>query len=279
MLKIAVVDDEKHALERFETVAGEMENISICGLFDDHEEFLSYVKKEQMDIVFLDIEMPGTNGMELAEELLNWKPELGIVFVTAYNQYAVEAFELNAVDYILKPITKARLEKTLSRIVIRKPLQETTVKKAFIQCFKRFECRIDGEVCSLQNNSKVKELLAFLVDRGGASATWEQITECLWQDADYEKAHNNLYITTYRLRKWLTEIGLSHIFECKRNNYRVIPSAFDCDLYEMQQAEKIRNLERLNSFYTGEYLEEEGYEWAYPKQAEWARKMQKYGIL
>ena len=70
-----------------------------------------------MDIVFLDIQIPEINGIELAEQLLEMKPKLSIVFVTAYDNFAIKAFELNALDYILKmPVRKERLLNTVERI-------------------------------------------------------------------------------------------------------------------------------------------------------------------
>src|SRR5699024_10415720 len=68
------------------------------------------------DVLFLDIEMPNTNGLELAEKIIEVNPNIEIVFVTAYNEYAVQAFEVNALDYLLKPVKTERLAKTLARL-------------------------------------------------------------------------------------------------------------------------------------------------------------------
>lgn len=274
MLRIAVLDDENHALERFGEAVKDFNDIRLCGLFDDDEDLMAYAETKSLDVVFLDIEMPGKSGMQLAEELRSIDPELSVVFVTAYTQYAVEAFELSAVDYIVKPISKERLKKTLDRIrKSRQPAGKAERKEVMIQCFQRFECRIDGLVSSMNNLIKAKELLAFLVSRRGAATTWEQITEALWPDMDYEKAHNNLYVTTFRLRKWLSENNIAHIFECRRNSYRIDPSEFECDFYEIEKAEKEGDRDRMRLLYKGEFLEEDGYGWVYPIQAEWSRRM------
>ena len=76
-----------------------------------------------MDIVFLDIQIPEINGIELAEQLLEMKPKLSIVFVTAFDNFAIKAFELNALDYILKPVRKERLLNTVERIKQKFPDQ------------------------------------------------------------------------------------------------------------------------------------------------------------
>lgn len=273
MFHIAVLDDENHALERFETVVGDFDDIGSCKLFDDAEDLLGWLAENPLDVVFLDIEMPGNSGMQLAEELREIHPELSVVFVTAFSQYAVEAFELSVSDYLMKPVSKERLRKTLDRVAVRKALYDKAAKRVTIHCFERFECRIDEKVFPLNHLMKAKELLAFLVSRRGAETSWEQITETLWPDADYEKAHNNLYITTYRLRKWLSENNIAQIFEARRNSYRVAVSEFNCDLYDLEDALKNGDLERARQLYKGGFLEEEGYQWAYPIQAVWDIKI------
>jgi len=273
MLRIAVLDDENHALERFESVVRDFEDVALCMLFDDADDLLAYIDGNLLDVVFLDIEMPGKSGMQLAEELHGINPQISVVFVTAYSQYAVEAFELSVLDYIMKPVSKERLRKTLDRISLNKQLLERAAKRVTIHCFQRFEFKIDEKVFPMNHLLKAKELLAFLVSRKGAETSWEQITEALWPDADYEKAHNNLYITTFRLRKWLSENNIARIFESRRNSYRIVPSEFNCDLFDLEKALKDGDVKRIPYLYKGEFLEEEGYEWAYPIQAEWARKM------
>lgn len=274
MLRIAVLDDENHALERFEKVIEGFKEIALCKLFGDADDLLAYLENNSVDAVFLDIEMPGKSGMQLAEELSVILPDVTVIFVTAFSQYAVEAFELSVFDYIVKPVSEERLRKTLDRILrSRNSATGGKERRISIQCFRRFECEADGKVLQMNHLMKAKELLAFLVSRKGAPTSWQQITEALWPEADYEKAHNNLYITTYRLRKWLAENELSHLFECKRNGYRILPTEFSCDLYELEKAEKDGDAAMIKRLYQGDFLEEDGYEWAYPIQGEWAVKM------
>jgi two-component SAPR family response regulator len=270
MLRIAALDDERHALERFEMVASEFDDVGSCDLFDDADDLIDWLGENQADIVFLDIEMPGKSGMQLAEELHGIDPGLAIVFVTAFSQYAVEAFELSVSDYLMKPISKERLKKTLDRIIGGRSQSDRTEKRLSIDCLKRFECRIEDKVLPLNHLMKAKELLAFLVSRKGAETSWEQITEALWPDMDYEKAHNNLYITTFRLRKWLSEHNIAGIFEARRNSYRVAVSEFSCDLFGLEDAIAAGDERKARLLYKGDFLEEEGYRWAYPLQAELA---------
>lgn len=273
MLRIAALDDENHALEHFESVAGEFDDIELCGLFDDADDLIACIGRKPLDAVFLDIEMPGKSGMQLAEELHVIDPDLSIVFVTAFSQYAVEAFEMSVSDYLMKPVSKERLRKTLDRIAGSRQSLQKSEKRVSIHCFRRFELQIDGRVVPLSHLMKAKELLAFLVSREGAETSWEQITEALWPDTDYERAHNNLYVTTFRLRKWLEENDITKIFESRRNSYRVVPTEFSCDLPDLEKALKDGNVKKIRELYKGDFLEEEAYGWAYPVQAAWAGKL------
>jgi len=272
MLKVAALDDEYHVLERFEETMQEFDNVQICGLFQEEEELKAYLENSPLDIVFLDIEMPGKSGLQLAGELHCLNSNIAVVFVTAYTQYALEAFELSVLDYIVKPVSKERMKKTLNHIEKLLVPRRGSDAGISISCFPRFECRVNETVLALNHLMKAKELLAFLVSRKGAETSWDMITESLWPDTDYEKAHNNLYITTYRLRKWLAENNISQIFECRRNSYRVVPSEFHCDYFELEKAWKEKGEIKQEIRGKGEFLEEDGYVWAYPIQAELAQR-------
>jgi len=117
-LKAVLIDDEKSSLEslRFE-INEYCPEIEIVGSTKDPFEALQQMSKWGPDIVFLDIEMPGMNGFELLQRL----PELSchIIFVTAYDQFAIKAFEFNAVDYLLKPIRKSKLISAVQKVTDR----------------------------------------------------------------------------------------------------------------------------------------------------------------
>jgi len=114
-IKVLLVDDEIPALELLEKKISEFDNVEIVGLCNSGFEAVKECTKLKPDVVFLDIEMPKLSGFDVIE-LLN-KDELPyIVFVTAYNDYAVEAFEREAIDYIVKPASTERIAKSLERI-------------------------------------------------------------------------------------------------------------------------------------------------------------------
>lgn len=272
MMRIAAVDDEVHVLERFERMIREFKDIELCGLFETGEQLLSYLKAHPLDAVFLDIEMPEVNGLELSAQILELHEDIDIVFVTAFNQYAVDAFEVQAVDYILKPLTEERLGRALTRLLKNKGTTKYN-EKPFIQCFGDFEVYLGLEALGWKN-SKAKEIMAFLVQKGGVPVNWEKIADAVWPEYNSEKAQTNFHATTYLLRKRLAEAGISGIIESGRGNYRIVTEQVMCDLYQLDALIKSNRMKRKEDFVLIEkleqrgYMEASGYAWAQPRAAE-----------
>lgn len=119
-----VVDDEKPAREELIYILRKMEGIEVVGQASHGKEALGLIHKLKPDIVFLDIQMPEMNGMEVARRLINKEYTPEIIFVTAYDQFAVEAFEVNATDYLLKPISEDRLKQRLEKMILEDRQEE-----------------------------------------------------------------------------------------------------------------------------------------------------------
>ncbi len=115
-LRALVVDDEQLAREELCFLLGEAGGVEIVGQAADGVGALRLAGELRPDIVFLDVQMPGLTGFEVARRLLETELEAQLVFVTAFDQYAIEAFSVNALDYILKPVDGARLGQTLDRV-------------------------------------------------------------------------------------------------------------------------------------------------------------------
>ena len=111
-----VADDERPARNELCFLLGQVPDVAVTGQAADGVEALKLITELQPDLVFLDIQMPGRTGFEVARELLARQIDALIVFVTAYDQFAIEAFEVNAVDYLLKPVEPARLDQAISRV-------------------------------------------------------------------------------------------------------------------------------------------------------------------
>jgi len=129
-MKSVVVDDEKLAIKRLKKLLKKYGCIDIIDTAQNGKEAINIINDKKPEVVFLDIEMPEYNGFEVIENL-DYLPV--IVFVTAYNKYAIRAFEVNGVDYLLKPVSRERLDKTISRLVE----QDNKLKLKIIDKIKR----------------------------------------------------------------------------------------------------------------------------------------------
>src|SRR3954464_5443368 len=109
-LKAVLVDDEQLARDELGFLLGQVGGVSIIGQAGNGVEALTAIDRLQPDVVFLDVQMPGLTGFEVAPQMLDNRAGAHIIFVTAFDQHAIEAFEVNAVDYLLKPVDPLRLE-------------------------------------------------------------------------------------------------------------------------------------------------------------------------
>ena len=115
-IRIVVVDDEEPARNELCFQLKQIDEVDIIGEAADGIQALQLIKSLKPDLALLDIQMPGLTGFEVARELVKKKTESQVVFVTAYDHYAIEAFEINAIDYLLKPVEPLRLQHTLQRV-------------------------------------------------------------------------------------------------------------------------------------------------------------------
>src|SRR6266508_1362633 len=114
-LRAVLVDDEQLARDELGYLLGQIGGVEVLGQAGNGIEALTTIERLQPDVVFLDVQMPGLTGFEVARRMLDARASSHIIFVTAYDQHAIEAFEVNAVDYLLKPVDQARLEVAVER--------------------------------------------------------------------------------------------------------------------------------------------------------------------
>jgi len=115
-MKAIIVDDERLARQELKTMLAEHKDIEVIAECANANEAKEKINQLKPDVVFLDIQMPGKNGLELAQEL-HPLPEL--IFITAHDEYALRAFEVNALDYLLKPVQPQRLAETLKKLYLK----------------------------------------------------------------------------------------------------------------------------------------------------------------
>ena len=126
-LRAVLVDDEQLARDELGYLLGQVGGVDVVGQAGNGVEALTTIDRLQPDVVFLDIQMPGLSGFEVARRMVQSRAPAHIIFVTAFDQHAIEAFEVNAVDYLLKPVDQGRLEVSVERarrrMVTERPLE------------------------------------------------------------------------------------------------------------------------------------------------------------
>lgn len=115
-MKVFLIDDEQPAIDELAWMLESYKDLEVTGTFNDPKKALEGILLKAPEAVFLDIKMPGMDGFELAEALMRLRQPPKIVFVTAYDDYAIQAFEINAVDYVMKPVEEDRLSKAVDRL-------------------------------------------------------------------------------------------------------------------------------------------------------------------
>jgi len=124
--KALIVDDERLARKELRSMLAEHSVIDIIDEAENVEQALQFLRTYKPDVLFLDIQMPGQSGFQLLEQI---QPTFKVIFVTAYDAYAIRAFEVNALDYLLKPINPARLAQAIERLMGGDPLPVTPARK------------------------------------------------------------------------------------------------------------------------------------------------------
>ncbi len=119
-LRTLIVDDEPLAIERMQVLCAEIDSLLVVGTASDGESALRLATKLSPDLLLLDMTMPGMDGLAVAREIAGHDEPPAVIFVTAHEDFAVEAFDLDAVDYVLKPVAADRLERAVARAVSRR---------------------------------------------------------------------------------------------------------------------------------------------------------------
>ena len=120
VLRAMIVDDEPLAIERMQVLCAELDQLQVVGTASDGEAALRLAGKLRPDLLLLDMTMPGMDGLTLARRLGRLDAPPAVIFVTAHEDFAVEAFDLEAVDYVLKPVAVERLERAIDRALVRR---------------------------------------------------------------------------------------------------------------------------------------------------------------
>ena len=248
------VDDQESTAKEIVKMMTEIDPGGTHTPFSDYRHALDYVKDARLDVAWLDIEMPGMTGLELAMEVKKLSPRTNIIFVTGHERFAYQSFQLHASGFILKPAKKEDLERELANL--REPVKREQTGLLRIQCFGNFEVFDRTGAPVRFKRSKDKELLAALVDRRGAMSTIGELASLIFEDADDDnKMKKQLRVFLSSLRDDLKQVGAEAVLVKGWNAHGVDCSLIDCDYLDYLKGDSVA----VNSF-MGEYMIQ--YSWA-----------------
>ncbi len=275
MIKAYIIDDERPALQELEYLLGGYPDIEVTRVFEDPLNALGEIEADKPDVVFLDIDMPHMNGIELGIKIQALRAGIIIVFVTAYSEYSLEAFNAYPLDYILKPIDEERFRQTIEHVIEQHKLRQKVSNNRqdiFIRCFGRLEITKNGQTKESMKltNKKLKELLAYLIHRFGKPVTRKELLQLLFDGVEDKKTVNYLHVTVYNIRNMLESFGIDRSQVLIKENYTLEIAPEICDYVDfvnfiatqpVVDAANVQEVERLIALYSGAYLEEDDYTW------------------
>ncbi|GGG73347.1 response regulator [Paenibacillus radicis (ex Gao et al. 2016)] len=232
MMRAVVVDDEWLVVEQIDRMLVNA-GVKVLGCSVNPHEALGMAKALQPDVLFLDIEMPELSGLEIAKRVYADKLDMEVVFITAYNQYAIDAFRVNALDYLLKPVMEEDLMRSLERVTQRRQHRKAAVgnsgsgqRAVTAELFGKFALRLNEVLEPVRwVTSKCAELFAYMLLQPLEKevSKWE-LVEALWPAQNTEKAGINLRSTVSRINKTFRDCRLEMTLTSVKNGYRLVLS-------------------------------------------------------
>lgn len=249
-MKILCMDDEWLALQSIDTIVKKAYPEAETTSLSTKSEVFKYLESNEPSVAFLDIHMAGIDGITLAKKIKKQYPLCNIVFTTGFTDHFQDAFELSASDYLMKPITKEKIQHAMDSL--RNPLPRNVKDhKLYIQCFPSFDLFIDGELATDIKN-KVKELFAFIVDKAGATVSNGEILETLWE----ENSDANLRIARKQLTDYLASKGLEDVLIKAWGKIAIDRKKVKCDYFDYLDGKA-----KAINLFKGEYMNQ--YLWSY----------------
>ena len=228
-MKILITDDERIMREELKDALDRVSPGNSIDFAGNYDEAMLKIRTDRYDVAFCDIQMPGQNGLVLAEILKRFSPQTNVIMVTAYPEYALDAFRLFASGYLLKPVKDRELEAALNNLRTPVPQPE---KQLTVRCFGSFEVFYEGKPLVFQRQ-RSKELLAYLICLRGSSVSRESICDALFEDyGTADKWAQSVKIIVHSLRKTLEKYGFAELLIHSRNRYSIETGLLKCDYFD-----------------------------------------------
>ena len=238
-MNVIVVDDERIVLSAETVVVKRVLPDAEVYSFQKVNDVLEFAEKNSVSIAFLDINIKGITGLQLAKKLQEYNPKVNIVFCTGYSEYSLDAHDLYCSAYLMKPINDEKLKKALDNL--RYPLPKK-IKGFRVVCFGNFEVYKDGVPIKFKHK-KTKEVFAYLIDRHGAAVSTKEMAAVLFDGTNKESNIRNLRAD---LNNTFELLGLSDLLVHSGGDVGVNVDKIDCDYYDYLAGEK--------GLFHGEYM-------------------------
>ena len=249
-MRTIIVDDEPIMLRSFMRLSSGIPNLNVIAQFGSGEEAISFVEKNALELAILDIRMPVMNGIELAVKLREIRPNLLIVFISAYDEYVRDSNMIGGDYYIVKPYKRETIEIMVQKMQILSQALHTQIK---IQMFGRFNVLKNGVPIPLRG--KAKEILALVASRCGKEISNEEIYSIIWEERECTNVKMKVYYNALkRLRQTLEEENLEGLLLSTPHGQMINVLMVECDYYTWENTEQHEKVK-----FDGEFLSE--YSW------------------
>ncbi len=254
-MRVIAVDDEPISLEYLTFILESTPGIEEVVSFHDSKDALEWLKHNQADIAFLDILMNTMDGIALAKKIADIQQSCHVVFVTGTSEFALDAFKVHALGYILKPASIESVRKEIENIKRLSSNEKKENKYIRAQCFGNFDI-FYNDIPLKFKYSKTKELIAYLVHRRGVAVSVRELVAVLYEDRKYnDSLQSQLRTLISDLNKTLNEVGCGDILLKARGTVAIVPDKISCDYFDY-----IAGSEEAARSYMGEYMAQ--YVWA-----------------
>lgn len=251
-MRTLIVDDKQLAVNALVSTMNEIDPEGTHAGLISSREALSYLKSHDIDVAFLDIEMPDMNGLLLAKEMKEISPNINIIFVTGHIEYAYDSYKLFASGYLMKPASAEEIKVALDNLRYK---VEKKKSRVVVRCFGNFEIFVDDEPLVF-HRTKAKELLAYLIDSQGAFCSTGELIGALWEDEEITDSKlSQIRSFMADIRKTFESKNLSDIIVKEYSKIAIRTDKIDCDYYRFLEGD----MQAVNSF-MGEYMKQ--YPWA-----------------
>lgn len=258
-MKILYVDDERSAHTIFQYATMDYGDFCEVSYHFNYDSAMEYARNNEIDCAFLDISLPGKDGIQLAKDLQQLQPKIEFAFVTGFDEYAREAYKVGGRAYLTKPYSNDELHSVLELMkrlchppeVLVEPVRKVTPHIS-AKTFGFFDFMLDGKPVYFRN-AKAKELLAYLVHHMGSSVSSAQVFFALWERQEYTRTTSTYVRRTIRaLRNELESVGVDDILVVNRNSISLVQDKITCDAYDLLNG-SAKAAALFNDEYMGQY--------------------------